>query len=89
MSRIDLVDLEDIEQRLAFVMHELRLIRDLTHVIVRAAKPSGLEESTVRWTEGRFSAFVQQAGDAVWAARCTVGLVPDNKDEQGKDEDEQ
>ena len=87
MSRIDLVDLEDIEQRLAFVMHELRLIRDLTHAIAHTVP--GLEESTARWAEGRFSAFVQQAGDAVWAARCTVGLVPDNKDEQGKDEDEQ
>lgn len=82
MSNIDLVDLEDIEQRMAFVMHELRLIRDLTHAIVRTAQSSGLEERAARWTEGRFSAFIQQAGDAVWAARCTVGLVPDNKDEQ-------
>ena len=81
MSKIDLVDLEDIEQRMAFVMHELRLIRDLTHAIVRTAQPSNSED-TLRWAEGRFSAFVQQAGDAVWAARCTVGLVPDNKDEQ-------
>jgi hypothetical protein len=81
MSNID-VDVEEVERRLAFVMSELREIQDATYAIVRAAKPAGLEDHMARWTEGRFGAFIQQARDAVWTARCTVGLVPENKDEQ-------
>lgn len=82
MSSIDLVDLEEIENRLAFVMSELRAINDMTFGIVRTAKPGGLTDGMARWTEGRFGAFMQQANDAVWTARCTVGLVPDNKVEE-------
>ena len=82
MSKIDLVDLEDVERRLAFVMSELHDLERATYAIVRTAKPAQLEDHMVRWTEGRFGAFIQQARDAVWTARCTVGLVPDNKDEQ-------
>ena len=82
MSSIDLVDLEEIENRLAFVMSELRAIRDMSFGIVRTAQPGGLTDGMSRWTEGRFSAFMQQANDAVWTARCTVGLVPDNKVEE-------
>lgn len=81
MSSIDLVDLEEIENRLAFVMSELRAIGDMTYGIVRS-RPGAAEDSTTRWTEGRFSAFIQQANDCVWTARCTVGLVPDNKEEK-------
>ncbi len=79
MSNIDLIDLE---RRLAFVMAELNAIQDSTYAIVRTAKPAHLEDHMVRWTEGRFGAFIQQARDAVWTARCTVGLVPDNKVEE-------
>lgn len=82
MSNIDSVDLEEVERRLAFVMAELHEIQNSTYAIVRAAKHAGLEDHMVRWTEGRFSAFLQQARDAVWTARCTVGLVPDNESEQ-------
>lgn len=81
MSRIDLVDLEEIENRLAFVMSELKAINDMTYGIVRS-RPGMVEDSTTRWTEGRFSAFMQLANDCVWTARCTVGLVPDNKVEE-------
>lgn len=84
MSSIDLVDLEEIENRLAFVMSELKAINNMSFGIVRTAKPDGLTDGMARWTEGRFGAFMQQAGDAVWAARCTVGLVPDNKVEEEK-----
>lgn len=70
------VDLEDVERRLAFVMEELRLIGEATYAVVRTAKPYGTPDSAMRWTDGRFSAFIQQARDAVWTARCTVGLVP-------------
>lgn len=76
MSKIDLVDLEDIERRLAFVMEELRAIGNDAYAIVRTAEPAALADGSARWTEGRFSAFIQQANDAVWIARCTVGLVP-------------
>lgn len=79
---IDSVDLEEVERRLAFVMSELYEIERDTFRIVRAAKPAGLDDHMARWTEGRFGAFIQQARGAVWTARCTVGLVPDNKDEQ-------
>lgn len=76
MSRIALTDPEDIERRLAFIMDELSAIGLDAYAVVRTAKPSGLTDSSARWTEGRFSAFIQQARDAVWVARCTVGLVP-------------
>lgn len=79
MRSIDLVDREDIEGRLAFVMHELKVIGDLGYAIVNTAHPNHAQS---RWIQGRFSAFMQQANDAVWTARCTVGLVPDNKVEE-------
>lgn len=82
MSSIDLVDLEEIENRLAFVMSELKAINDMTYGIVRTAKPGGLTDGMARWTEGRFSAFMQIANDCVWTARCTVGLVPEHKEEK-------
>lgn len=81
MSSIDLVDREDIEHRLAFVMSELKAISDMTYGIVRS-RPGMVEDSTTRWTEGRFSAFMQLANDCVWTARCTVGLVPERKEEK-------
>lgn len=82
MSNIDSVDLEEVERRLAFVMSELHDLERATYAIVRTSKPHGLNETMARWSDGRFSAFLQQARDAVWTARCTVGLVPENKDEQ-------
>jgi hypothetical protein len=66
------VDLEDVERRLAFIGDELNDISLLSHQVARARS----EGTMTGWTEGRFSAFVQQARDAVWTARCTVGLVP-------------
>lgn len=81
MSRTDLVDLEEIENRLAFVMSELRAINGMAYGLVRS-RPGASEDSTMCWMEGRFSAFMQQANDCVWTARCTVGLVPDNKEEK-------
>ena len=79
MSSIDLVDLEEIESRLAFVMHELKVIGDLGYAIVNTAHP---DHAQSRWMQGRFSAFLQVAADSVWTARCTVGLVPPKDDEE-------
>ena len=87
MGKIELIDLEDVERRLAFVMSELHDLERSTYAIVHTAKAASDENHMARWCEGRFSAFIQQARDAVWTARCTVGLVPDA--EQGKDEGEQ
>ena len=86
MSSIDLVDLEDIEGRLAFVMHELKVIGDLGYAIVNTAHPNHAQS---RWIQGRFSAFMQQANDAVWTARCSVGLIPPKDDEQSDHSDEE
>jgi hypothetical protein len=73
------VDMAAIERRMTFVMDELRDIGSSAYRIAAATEASGPD--LVNWKHGRFSAFLQQAADAVWTARCTVGLVPSNEPE--------